>query len=495
MSMKRWQRVGAFIIVFATILSGVFSAEVAQAAKWPKGSTIAGVSIEGLKPEEAQDRIVQEVNRWKSADTIAVRSDDEVLLIPRSAFQFKINETLQEMENRTKRRWYAFFTRPKHIQLPLDVQVEDTFDWPDDIDKEATLRTVEQIASELGNGEGTIVYNANEVERETVSAVTLEIPDSADAMLGHLIEQLNGQVIEPQQTYSFIESVLAPLNIMRSSQEVDFIATALYTAILQSNLEVIDRHSQNERPRYAQAAGIEAKVSRVENKDLKVLNRDNHSYQILTNRNDNEVTLSLQSPVIEGRYTYRLADQHEIEPRTVYRYSAELNPGESQGISSGTNGLKVEVYRDELSENDEVVNSVLISRDYYPPKPRIVVRSSLEASSDGQASFGEGDDGIYDEETGERWEESFEENPLSNLFPWLEGNEEGRDLPDDPFLALEEIEKQFRQYLEWLEVMTALIETEDFQCDQLENADMRTFCEEFKRDWQSIDSSWNETLQ
>lgn len=466
--MKRRNRFVVFIIMFAVTFGTVFSANIAQAAKLPTGSTIAGISIEGLSPDEARDKLLKEIESWKAKESFAVKSNQEIFLIPRSSLHFQIENTLNEMESKTKRRWYTFFTRPKNVHLPIEVTFESDIEWPEYIDEKATAMAVEEIAAQFGE-QAKIVYEKDkEIKRVEISEVTFEVPKTSDTILGHLVDKLNELVIEPKERFSFIESVLEPLNITRSSEEVNFVATALYALVLKSNIDIIERHSQSVIPSYAQA-GVEVKVNLIEKKDLKFYSDEHYSYNVQAERRDNQLVMSLHAPAKEMSYNYRVENQNEMKPRTVYRYSSELNPGEEQTIRAGSKGLKVEVYRDQLSDTDSVVESTLISRDYYPPKPAIVLVSA-------QGSAGN-------------------QNSLD-----LENGEDGAENQDiaDPYLAMEEIEQQFQDFIELfslLSIFTDVMNSDELTCEDIKDEEARTLCDEMKSEVAAAKQSSEETAQ
>lgn len=469
--MKQIHRIALYILVLTVVFGTIFSADVAQAAKLPAGSTIAGVSVEKLSSDEAREKLLKEIESWKTKESFVVKSNKETFLIPRSAFQFHIENTLDEIESKTKRRWYTFFVRPKNVHLPIEVTLESDIDWPEYIDEKATTTAAEQVVAELGD-QAKIVYEKDkEIHRVKVSEVTFKVPETSDALMGHFVDKLNELTIEPKEPFSFIESVLEPLNITRSTEEVNFVATALYTLVLQSNIDLIERHSQGVIPSYAEA-GVEAKVSLVEKKDLKFYNDKHYSYNVRAERRNNELVMSLHAPAKETSFNYRIANQKEIKPRTVYRYSTNLNPSQKQTIHAGAKGLKVEVYRDQLSHTNHVVESTLVSRDYYPPKPTVVLVYK-SSGADGELATNEGE----------------EDDSSPESFPSLSLNQNDTDMSDDPFLALEELEKQFQSLMDLLSLLSIVSNLNEFSCEEIENEDLLKLCEEISEGNSSANES------
>ena len=67
-----------------------------------------------------------------------------------------------------------------------------------------------------------------------------------------------------------------------------------------------------------------------------------------------------------------------IQPRTITRYSEDLAIGKTTQLQKGEEGLRVSVYRTVDGEQN------LVSRDYYPPVNRVLLRSSRQPDSQSQ---------------------------------------------------------------------------------------------------------------
>lgn len=491
--MKKMQKLIVFVVLFSFALIGIFTVNVAQAAKLPKGTSVAGISVEGLSDDEAKNKVIQEVQNWQTNGAIMLKSSDETFLIPRTSFQFDIEKTLNELEEKTKRRWYRFFMKPKNVHITLHVTLNEKngIVWPDYIDKKATVDEAIQIARELGNREGKIVYKDDQTPNPAkIADISFQIPTNlSDTVLKNLIIKMNGLQIEPQTDFSFVEHVLEPLNMTKSSEEATFVASALYALSLQTNIEIIERHSQGKVPSYTQA-GVEAEVSRAEKKDLKLRNPNLYSYIVKAEKRDSRLVMSLHIPEQEASYKYRVENVKEIKPRVVYRYSSKLSEGRQQTVQAGSKGLKVEVYREEISESGSVENTELISRDYYPPRPTIILASSLSLGSQApEQQATEEDRGEGTEEDGAKdsnlrsVQSDIDElyDIISSIRPNPSQYQPNTD-NDDPFEALKELEEQFIQLLVLIQLLSLFSNVDDLQCDMFDDEETRAFCEEMMAD-------------
>src|SRR5699024_252686 len=64
----------------------------------------------------------------------------------------------------------------------------------------------------------------------------------------------------------------------------------------------------------------------------------------------------------------------KIKPRTIYRYSKRITPGQHEVIQAGVDGLSLKMVRS-IYEGDEFVKETLVHRDLYLPQPLILLVS------------------------------------------------------------------------------------------------------------------------
>jgi len=348
------------------------------AGKVSQGSSIANVPLEDLTYEEAAQELKDSVNEWYATDVLVLESDYEKIEIPRSAFQFDIEGSIEKLEERTKRHWSNFFMKQKNVHLPLIVQTdtEATFTLPDYVDIEKTLANAISIAENLGEQTVQIEYSKDPADKqEVVAEASFPIPDISEAITDHLIGQLNGFVIPANESFSFIDSFNLLDGVRDTEEETSFIASGIYDLALQTNLEILERHSQGVIPSYTEA-GVEAQVDYEADKDLILYNPNEYAYTIYAEKSDGVLffTLKTISPKKNEEH-YSIEYTAEIEPKTVYRYSPDLPYGTEQTIQAGSNGVQLEVHRTIEEENGD---KEVVSTDFYPPQPTIVLQSTAE---------------------------------------------------------------------------------------------------------------------
>lgn len=369
-------------------------------------STIGNVNIEDYSREEIQQLLESKVSTWLDGEPLLIKGEYEQLEIPRDAFVFDIIGTLGEWERETNQKWYSFLFKEKQVQLPLNVTLhkKEAAKLPERIDKKRVVKKLEDCASLLDEQTIVIDYLPDEKpELEQVASVELDFPGEVDINTTKLANELDKTIIEPKQEFALLnyaekidytKQTLESLAYLDSN--LDFYATALYELVLQTDLNIVEHHSQGKIPSYGKE-GIEARVNMRSNKDLKVFNASDRVYELRANIDYETLKLSLHSMPRAESYEYILANTIEIPPRTVYRYSKALAPGEETIVQTGEPGIRVQVFRNRLNAQGELIDEELIEQVSYPARPLV----KLVATEAGTI-----DDTI--------------ENPLGDFEKWME---------------------------------------------------------------------------
>lgn len=376
MKMKKW-----FLFIFLFLLIVMIpQANIYATTKITSGSSIANVELSGLTTEEAKEKLQTELDAWLAGDPIIAKSDLEQISIPRSSFQFDLDATLTEMKQQTKRHWSRFFRRKQNILLPIHVSIKDKDalfeEWPDRIDKEKTIGYIKTVVENLGTQHVKIAYQSEpENDLQTVAEISIPIKKLSKTDMKYMADSVTGVSIPIEQTFSFLESVHLPEQFTTSEKEVDFFATAFYSLFLQTNVNVLEKHSQQTVPNYGKP-GVEATVNPEKAQDLLIYNPNHFSYIIDAKVDGEKLILSLQSVTSEYTYKYKLKDTKKVNPKTIYRYSRDLMADEEIILEYGKPGEKVDVYRYTYSKNGGFIDEELMKHAYYPSSPKVILTSN-----------------------------------------------------------------------------------------------------------------------
>lgn len=366
-------------IIILIILGVLFLPVVVFASKISDASSIGGVPVENLTIEEAEVELRNLISEWLTGDPLEATNDFETLEIPREIFQFDLETSVKQLEEKMKRHWSNFFMKKENIHQELFVSLvpnaEEILNWPEYVEIETTLNHALMQAGNLKDNSVSLVYvEGASLELEEAASVSLEIPAISEATVTYLIDNLNEQMIKPNVLYSFLDENILPDGMSNAEKETSFLASAMYQLVLQSNIDIIERHPQKEIQSYTEA-GLEAKVDRDKALDLRLYHTNNAAYTMKASMDDETINLTLETAENNLNYDISIENEVEIEPRKIYRYNRDLAAGTEELIQEGELGLQVEIYR---SSNDAEAGKELVARDYYAPTPEIIETSVLE---------------------------------------------------------------------------------------------------------------------
>lgn len=411
-----------FRLIFAVILSTLFTFNISSfvLAKAPDGSRIANVLVEGKDETDIYNYLVDRVNDWLKGDDFILMSHYERIAISRDIFEFDIQGTIDQFEQEIKRSISSFFKKQKAVEMPLkvfikqnhpDVEYLQSLDY---IDSKKVLQRLLPLAENLQYDSVEIVYfDETNLPFEEVATYELSIPDDLSfATVKNFSAHLNGQLIKPMKTFSFLESIEIRDSLKNANEELSFVATGLYKILLQTDIDIVKRHHHLQVPNYA-SPGLDILINRDEGKDFIIQNNSDSAYEIYTSIEDRKLHVSIHTLEQSFTYDYEVKNEASISPRTIYRYSDELKPGETEVIQTGEDGLSIETYRTTFSENDEIVRTDLISKDVYLPTPKILLASTEDAPE-------ESDEVIDPDEIDEELDDM--EESIVELNRWLTGD-------------------------------------------------------------------------
>lgn len=337
------------------------------------GSTIGGMEVGNLKGEDLKSALTNAVNEWY-AQNLIVSGAGSSIEVSSSSFQFDIEGTVNQYEENYRKPWYAFWESNTTVHLPLSVfpseVVKDEIASVSTWDTGATYSNVELAASYLKADEvAAVVIDTSLLEIDRISLSLEAMPE--DAMgINELVLALNDTVIDPQMSFSMIEQLGEAINLA-NREAINFVASSIYNAALHVNGEILERHSQNEIPSYLKP-GLEAKVDMLANEDLKFSNTSSQPIVLKLSIDEGKLMTEVYTPVKEAEVTVTVTHDEEIQPRTITRFSEKLTIGQTEQLQEGKEGLSVSVYRTVYDEDQ------LISRDYYAPVHRVIVKSAQQ---------------------------------------------------------------------------------------------------------------------
>lgn len=379
--MARRTRLISFLLLLIFLM--LIPNEVLAASKMPQGTKVGKLLVEKKKEAEISKQLESEIADWQAQNDLQLVGKYETIKLSREVFDFDLEETLANLRENTKRKMSTFFKRPKNSYTPITVRIDENhrdieaIKSRSYIDDDAVKDELLKVAQDLADRTIPITYlEDEEVPLDRVANVRLKTPELSQASLSYLIDELNGVLIEPEMTFSLIESVDIPERLLNSRDETSFLASGLYSLFLQADFDILTRHQPLTLPPYGEV-GLNAEVDFKAQKDLIVINESETTYRMKIKQTKDETRFSLEAK--DPQYSYKVSTKEveEIKPRTIYRYSKKIAAGEEELIQSGQNGLSVELVRTKYKD-DKVIDEELISRDLYLPSPHILLVSPEE---------------------------------------------------------------------------------------------------------------------
>ena len=387
--MKRSIQTVSFVITVVVIFALFFPINMVNhtvlAKENTKGSTIGGVEVTDVENPAFKKALQAAISKWQETP-ITIKDEEMPLTIDANQLTFDIAAAISQYEAATKRPWYAFWQKKKTVQLSIPVTASDEvmakvkamITWK-------PQETIDQMLLQAGylrNHEiEAMVDQAMQLDQERIALQLADMPKDALG-ISSVVEGLNDTIIVPDQPVSLIELLGENVEAMNEIG-LNFVASMLYSAVLQTDYEILERHAQIEVPTYLQA-GMDAAINAPLEKDLQFINLSNHPSKLHMTIENNRLKVEIFSQMKENEIQVRVEKDRIVNPRVVYRYTDELAAGQEKTVQEGKTGLRVEVYRSIMDGG--IPSDVLVSRDYYAPVNRIVERSSrvaVQNTSDG----------------------------------------------------------------------------------------------------------------
>ena len=363
----------ASLLIYIVSPLNSFEFKTAYAEENGDISTIAGIEVGNLTEDEMRTVLTDAVNQWIH-EPLAVTDGENILSFKTMVIQHDIDSTIDLYKSLVKKDWYVFWKEEKVVHIPLEMlpceELKEEISKMSMWNQEETYAQVMNFASYLKSGEvEAVVEDTSAFETERIGLAIEEIPETAFGTYD-LAQVLNDRVIAPGETFSFIQSLGENVDLT-NNEELHFTASLIYQNALHTNTEIVERHSQHVVPSYLEP-GIEAAVTSSGDKDLQFINRLATPIKLKLSVEAQQLKVEMYTTQKEAAVTTRVVRDEEIKPRTITRYSNELAVGQVQEIQKGEQGLRVSIYR--------VIDGVeeLVSRDYYPPVNRVLLKSSRQ---------------------------------------------------------------------------------------------------------------------
>ncbi len=358
--------------LFSTVGARTYYAFFAKEI-FKEGTMIGPVDVSGLTKEDAKGSLLSEIENWYGIGELLVASGDKkIKLNKREVYSFQILESIDSAVN--------------GIQNPLFTDLRD--DQFETVLTELTFMEIENFKSkELKSGilapasnllPGEIEINVDQyVIVDDSNVISQSVVGNFDDLseIEKWVNEYGVVHVPPNKPFSLLTllSESSPTNHY-SDQALSVIATGIYSAVLPSNFEIIERHISDVLPSYADF-GYEAKIEN-KKKDLIIYNENPYDYKLVFSLTGKGLEVQLVGAELPQTIKVSIEDGETFKPKIIKQYDSTLPKGKMIVKQKGSPGQVAKVYRI-MSESGQVVQRVKIAEDYYPPIHTIEAHSII----------------------------------------------------------------------------------------------------------------------
>lgn len=353
-----------FIFCFTYFGSDIFSARTSAKQVFSENTRIGNFDVSNKSQEEATTYIQTQVDSWLAEANIRLVYKGQNYPVNTTSFIFGVEDSISSATSGAQNELYVNWEEEalNTLNLPSSIMAKlDTEKFTIKV-QESAQKLIPEIEIKLEDflpaEEPVIISTAlvkltSDVESENIKKlVEIEIlPDSMFSLAAYANE--NGLANVSASTFSQIGS-------------------ALYKALLQSDISIIERHISSQLPKNIEL-GYETKVDFPQNFDLKFYNTSDTSYKIGWNLNGQELEVVVTGAPPMYEYKITATDKQEFKPRIIKQYSPLLKQGQKSVQTEGKAGMMIKINKEIYGDNGELLKTELISEDFYPPSHRVEV--------------------------------------------------------------------------------------------------------------------------
>ena len=369
------------VALLALIIVAPFT-NIFEKAYASDSSTIAGVSVGSLSEDEIRTTLSDAIANW-SQNPPQIEGGGASLTIDPAVIEFDIDATLAIYDSLTSKAWYAVWESKNPVHIPIEVkgldalknEIENMGAWNVEETFALALQHITNLKSEPVEA---IVQDTSILEAERLTFIIQEIPETAKEVYD-IAQILDGSVIGIGESFSLLEAV-GSLADNSNVEGLSFVASLLYHNALHTNTVITERHAQPEIPTYLEP-GLEAYINPATSKNLSFTNDSSVPLKLKLTVEGQKLKAEVYSSAKTSSVSVQVTQSGEVKPRTIVRYTDDLSVGSQRLLQEGEKGARVTVFQTIDGFEKQ------ISRDYYPPKNRIIVKSSrVPAASSGTGS-------------------------------------------------------------------------------------------------------------
>ncbi len=356
----------AFLVAFAQV--GAFAFTSIAGESFSDGIQISNVDLSGKSISEAVPLVKEAIKSWEKAQTIKIHYKGNEQLLSSDTFQFFVEESLQA-------------SVPGQIILKVAVNREKLLESIDEVAPSGVQFDIEQISNEIISYASVLseepaaldlqnyeISSSKEKTRIAVSKVKLP---TETAGIAELLDALGDITLTPVSQFSMNKFLEQKEQLQANPVYLNMVASGIYEVFLKSDFEVIERHISSDVP-VKERIGYDINISQGNNLDLVVFNPNDQEYNLELTIENGILVVRLFGVPLSAKFEVTV-ETEEFKPKTIKRYNPLLKPDEIKVEQEGKNGLLAIVTRQSFDEKGGLLNTELISEDFYSPVHKIEI--------------------------------------------------------------------------------------------------------------------------
>ncbi|MGM0874439.1 MAG: VanW family protein [Bacillota bacterium] len=367
----------AFLISFSHIGANAYE-KFFNKGTFELGTQIGSVNVEKMTKKQAITELERKLITWFEEEHLLLSINEQNMVIGQEFFFFEFPKTVDYARNGESNRIVVEIDQAVY-EAELKAELNDFYNIIDH----------EQLQSVLINAVNSLspdqqMYSIQEYVKNDLDTVVAEkaiVTTFDQAHVQKVIDIVGTIEVPPGSQVSFAELLK---DATKFSQEgLNVVSATLYKTLLQTNFEIVERHTSLELPANIEL-GYEAKVIPGKS-DLKWFNSNETNYTISFQLTNSVLYVTVNGAPFLNSYQVKLSEQTSYPPKSIIRYTSLLNEGHEKVVEEGKEGLFVKVSRDIFDVGGALLETEDISKDFYPPTHRIIETGLLNSLKNGES--------------------------------------------------------------------------------------------------------------
>ena len=379
-----------FVIMFSTTFLIGFSHYGASALeraiyaedRFIEGTKVGGIDISDLTKQEAEQLVESKAAEWLIAPPVRLIGSEIVMQVPGDLFRLDVQQSIGRAVDGREAELIA---NVDEEQLLVFVKEHLPESWVRGVEIGKLSKDLANVASSLQTppalfnvvdylNVGTQPLFTNQV----ISKVTREKLGAEHHALLLWLNQHPVAEIKGNSQFSVQKFLEGAKDL--SPQSASILASAIYELVLSTNFEIVERHISRELP-LGTTPGLEARLD-FQRYNFLLYNPNFNDYKLEFQVANDGFTIILKGVPFVQKYIYEHDETEFFDPKTIVHYSNDVQAGEKHIKQEGKQGLLAKVKRKVFDINGNLLETKVMSEDFYLPVHKIEVHPLLSGNSE-----------------------------------------------------------------------------------------------------------------